>query len=309
MLNLPEIVDWRLYPDAPERSVAFSGAHPVEAKGRDDLMLTARALLEAAMSCPAADTRGWSLEREGVVYRCERMMNGGLAVRVIPRTAPTLDDLGVPKAYQGLLLDSKLKVAGGLVLISGLAGSGKSSTLAAVVTGRLRTLGGYALTYENPVEYRMQGFHGTGYCDQNSVDDGDYAYALSRSLRCFPARARSMLFIGEILDDATMVEVFKVMMNGHLVLTTSHGLGIIEAIQRLLSLAGAEDSKAQRALLSRSLRLVIHQDLDEKVHLTMRALVVSPAAEQLIAAGSLLNLKDEIARTEDRLFARRPHGH
>jgi len=255
------------------------------------------------MECPAASTRRWSMVFEDVNYRCETMPNGGVAVRVIPHIIPSLDELGIPGAYQQLLLEPKLRMLGGLVVVCGVAGSGKSTTLAAATHERLVQHGGYAITYENPLEFTMQGWHGEGYCDQNTVDDLDYAKALSGCLRCFPSKARSMLLVGEILDTMTMQEVSKIMMNGHLVLTSSHGRGIIESIQRLLALLrgqGAEDSKAQRAMLANSLRLVIHQQLD-KGRLSMTAMQVSQAAEQLIADGSLLNLKDEIARTEDRL--------
>lgn len=301
MALLPAIADWRIYPGSPEHSVFFGASGPLRVEGATLAM--ARALVQAAMDCPAAISRRWSMVFEGVNYRCETMPNGGVAVRVIPHVIPSLDELNIPVQYQKLLLEPRLQALGGLVVVCGMAGSGKSTTLAATTHARLLLNGGYALTYENPLEFSMQGWHGEGYCDQNTVDDLDYAKALSGCLRCFPSKARSMLLVGEILDTMAMREVTKVMMNGHLVLTSSHGRGIIESIQRLLALSGAEDSKPQREMLATSLRLVIHQKLD-KEHLSMTALQVTPSAEQLIAQGSLLNLKDEIARTEDRLLGR-----
>lgn len=301
-MALPPIADWRIYPSAPERSVYFRAEAVFPAMEQDGTLSMARVLAETALARPASQSlRRWAMEFDGINYRCERMPNGGLAVRVIPHDIPTLDDLNVPAPYQALLLNEQLKRIGGLVLVCGLAGSGKSTTVAATVSQRLKLHTTYALTYENPLEFTMQGRHGNGYCDQNTVDDLDYPSALAGSLRCFPSQVRSMLFVGEILDGSSMREIMKVMMNGHLVFTTAHGRGIIETLQRLMALAGAEDSKAQREIFATSLRLVIHQRL-EQGRLSMSALQVSPAAEQLIANGTLLNLKDEIGRTEDKLW-------
>lgn len=296
----PEITDWRINLHNPEKSVYFKDYYPAAVANENGTLHMAIKLADAITVRSVASKR-FDMEINGHWHRIEAMPNGVLAVRVIPDGVPSLEDLKIPTQYREILLGKSLAQRGGLIIFSGAGGSGKSTTAIATIIERLKLYGGYGLTYENPIEYRAQGFHGGGYLDQNSVSQDDMIDALTKSMRCLPVGGRALIFVGEILDSEIAHEVFRLMMNGHLVLTTSFGVGIIESIERICTLLDAENNKAAREILASNLRWVINQQLTPQHRVQMRALEITRAAEQLIAHGLLLNLKDEIARTEERL--------
>lgn len=300
MSLFPEITDWRINPANPTHSVFFKEFAPVAVSEGDGTLDKARELFRAIQSCGNGNGR-FDMELGGHWHRVEVLPNGVMAVRVIPDSVPSLEELKIPPQYRRVLLSEELTSRGGLVVIAGGAGSGKTTTAVSTIVGRLNAFGGYGLIYENPMEYRIQGFHGSGYLDQNPVTHEGMVEALTKSMRCLPVGGRALIYVGEILDPEIAMAVFHLMMNGHTVFTTSFGTGIIECVERLCTLLDAEDNKTAREMLATNLRWVFHQQLSPQRRVIMRALEITRAAEQLIAHGQLLNLKDEISRTEERL--------
>lgn len=299
-----DITDWRINCAEPSKSVAFPDQRP--AKQDPGLLDTANALAKAISaefeSRHTALTQ-FNIEVGGIRYRCQAMGDSRYALRAIPPEVPTFEKLQIPKAYQEMLLSEDLRQSGGLLLIGGLTGSGKSSTLAAMVDEWLKKHGGYCLSLEDPPEYYLQGFHGKGYCDQIDVPPGQYAVKLAEALRCFPAKERALLSIGEIRDRAAAEEIFRIALNGHLVATTIHASSPITAVQRLLSLIdapGEERQKDARLVLANTLKRVVYQQLGE-YGLQINILDIDRKAANIIQNGNISNLVDNLYQTQRRM--------
>lgn len=220
------------------------------------------------------------------------------AIRAMPMEIPSLEGLRMPTLIQRMLLHESL-CAGGLVLVAGATGQGKSTTCAATVVARLKTFGGFCLTIENPPEQPLHGRHGQGRCLQCPVPSSGFAVGLEQAMRAYPAKVMSMLLVGEVRDGRTATNLLQASVNGHLVLTTMHATNIIGAIQRLASLASAVDGIGEmeaRALLANSLRLVIHQRIEDGVLKpdTLWSGSDASAVAARIRAGSLEQLNNDI---------------
>ena len=157
------------------------------------------------------------------------------------------------------LVNECLKSRGGLYLVSGALGVGKTTTAAAIFNHILTKVGGVGWALENPPEYDLEGEYGdNGVAFQHEVENGNFAYSIRNMMRCYPAGAGSLMFVGEIRDSETAKEVFKALLNGTRVIFSFHAGSPIEAISRLIAMCGVEDSYASE-ILSESLRLLISQ--------------------------------------------------
>lgn len=191
-----------------------------------------------------------------------------LALRRIPNEVLPLKDLRMPPWWHKFLMQPVLKRSGGLVLVAGTVGSGKTTTIGSTIVSRLEELGGHARTVEDPVELPLQGAWGQGVCIQTPVsltDPNGWAVALKGLLRAYPACADggTMLYVGEVRDPEVAAELLRAAMNGHLVFTTIHASSVISAVARLSALAAALVGPANAAdMVAASLRLVIHQRLN-----------------------------------------------
>lgn len=173
------------------------------------------------------------------------------AVKILP-----LERLGLPQnLHDSLSTGEHIR---GLIFICGEMGSGKTSSAASLIKARLTSLGGTALTVEDPPEPLLHGEHGPGRCIQIPVSrkQGGYEEALIRALR---TRA-DMILVGEVRDTATAVQVVQASINGHLILCTGHSGSVAQGIERLAALAQPRLSNALQ-LLAQGLIAVIHQTL------------------------------------------------
>ena len=234
---------------------------------------------------------------DGSRWRVQKMREGRYALRRLRDTCPQLDTLGLPQWIKSMLLGAKMRETGGLIVICGLTGAGKTTTFSATVSARLNLHGGYCLTIEDPPEDLLEGSHGRGYCEQIDADGvGGYSAAIHAALRCFPAKDQSMLGYGEVRDAATAAELLRVAVDGHLVLVTMHSKSIPAGLQRLAALARAAGEDEANELLAASFQLAVHQRFDQGGTLVASALPRENKVSAHIKGGDFAALKEEVDR-------------
>lgn len=180
-------------------------------------------------------------------------MSGIAAVfRVIPENAPSLDELGLPPIFKRLL-----ELPNGLILVTGPTGSGKSTTLAAMVDYINQNDASHIITIENPIEFT----HKSKKCliSQRQVhrDTHDFAAALRASLREDP----DVILVGELRDLETIRLALTAAETGHLVMATLHTSSAPRTINRIIDVFPAGEKNMIRNMLSESLQAVIGQAL------------------------------------------------
>ena len=190
--------------------------------------------------------------------------------RRLPSYIPDIKEIGMPNNIVELLLHERLNT-GGLVIIAGETGQGKSTTAASTIAYRLRTHGSFCLTIEDPVELPLQGFYEEnefsdkrGVCFQTNVESDQIFEAIKSSLRCYPSVSNSILFLGETRDAAMASEVLKIAANGHLVITTMHGGDLMTSLKRFIDLATPPGSNGNetKSMFASVFRLLIHQRME-----------------------------------------------
>ena len=193
-----------------------------------------------------------------------------VALRIIPSLLPSLEQLGLPPAVAELAEESR-----GLVLVTGATGSGKSTTLAALVATINQTRALHILTIEDPIEF----LHGDrkAVVTQREVgfDTPSYASGLKSALRQDP----DIILLGELRDLETIETALVAAETGHLVLSTLHTLDAPETINRIVSVFQPHHQGQIRHQLARVLRAAVSQRLLPRADGTGRAL----AAEVLIS--------------------------
>jgi twitching motility protein PilT len=202
--------------------------------------------------------------------RLHSFLTGGvpaLAIRVLPQSIPTLSALGLPSDLHDLT-----SLPNGLVLLTGPAGSGKSTTAAALCQELIRQRSVMLLTLEDPVEYAFDTSHTNSVVRQRQVglDVPDFASGLRDALREDP----DVLFIGEMRDAESISLALTAAETGHLVFATLHSRGAASAIDRIVDAYPAGRQHQLRVQLSESLRAVIAQRLLPRAHGAGRALAV-----------------------------------
>ena len=152
---------------------------------------------------------------------------------------------------------------GGLILLCGSNGSGKSTTCAAVLKERLYKYGGYCITVEDPVEIPLEGQHGDGRCVQLEINPEEgFATKIREIMRAYPTGQNLMMLIGEIRDADTASQALRSAIDGRLVISTIHADNIKSAMKRLIVLASEKlTDEGAKDLLSNSFRIGIHQSL------------------------------------------------
>lgn len=192
-----------------------------------------------------------------VSFRVQRMDKDRWALRLVPHQPPAIETLGLKDEVIEPLIAPYHK--GGIILVVGLPGEGKTTTISSAVRTRLIQYGGYCLTIEDPPEYDLTGFHGNGYCEQVDAN-GRADEALFDALRCFPAKTKSLFFFGEVREGAEANHLLRIALSGHLVMTTIHGKDALSGIRRMIDLAGEIDPAA-RINFSQVFQLSVYQEI------------------------------------------------
>lgn len=221
----------------------------------------------------------------------------------------TLDDLPspMPNVIRDMLLSPAL-TPGGIVYITGQAGSGKSTTASATIVSRLRTIGGTCYTIEDPPEFPLNGWHGQGYCTQTWVDgkgSREWNDAFRGALRSQPSGTALMMYIGEVRDSPSALALLRAAASGFLVVATGFAHDIPSGIDNLLRLARIR--REGETTFSSLLRLIVHQRI-ERGSLRASALA-SPTAHSTVASkirhGLLPHLVNDIRQQANEQMAGR----
>ncbi len=219
----------------------------------------------------------------------------GVVMRHINTTIPKLEDLHLPPGLKDITMMPR-----GLVIIVGSTGSGKSTTLAAMIGHRNQNARDHIITVEDPIEYVHE--HGQCIITQREVgmDTLDWDAALKNTLR----QAPDVILIGEIRDQDTMHYAMSYAETGHLCLSTIHANNANQALDRILSFFSRERREQLLLDLSLNLRAIISQRLvprtDKKGRIpAVEIMLNSPLVSDLIMKGSLDELKDIMARSRD----------
>ncbi|MCG6871559.1 MAG: PilT/PilU family type 4a pilus ATPase [Gammaproteobacteria bacterium] len=210
-----------------------------------------------------------------------------IVVRYIKGEIPSVEDLNLP-----LVLKNLIELKRGLVLVVGATGSGKSTTLAAMIRHRNETMTGHILTIEDPIEFLHA--HKKSVVDQREVgiDTNSYANALKNAMR----QAPDVILIGEIRDLATMQHAITYAETGHLCLSTLHANNANQALDRILNFFPDTAHRQLLVDLSLNLRGVVSQrlvaGLGKKRVPAVEVLLQSPYISQLIQDGEIHKIKE-----------------
>lgn len=205
-------------------------------------------------------------------------------LRKMPVAIPEIDTLGIPKAIIEYITSKKI-LSGGLILIVGTPGNGKTTTCASLVSRRLNLFGGVCISIEDPAEMPLHGFHGKGLCIQREIDNENFfGPAIRDAMRAYPSQTGCMMQIGEIRDDEAATLALRSSIDGRVVISTMHASGVYEAVQRLISMAAKQMGKDEaRSLISSGLKAVVHQTIINGV------LCVKPLLTTSSVRGILVN--------------------
>lgn len=204
-----------------------------------------------------------------------------IVMRVIPFDIPTFESLGLPS-----ILATIASAERGMVLVTGVTGSGKSSTMAAMVNHINQTYSKHVVTLENPIEFLHRDLNCSVTQREIGVDVDDYRTGVRAALRQDP----DVVLIGDMRDAGTIDIALKAAETGHLVISTLHTPDAVTTVNRVISMFPSEEQEVARVRLSEALHAVVSQRLLHRADGHGRI----AAVEVLIATAGVRDLiKDE----------------
>jgi twitching motility protein PilU len=181
-----------------------------------------------------------------------QQLNVGMVIRTIPTEMPNFEKFGLPETLKEIVMTKR-----GLVLVVGATGSGKSTTLAAMIDHRNRSSAGHIITVEDPVEFVHQSQQSLITHRDVGIDTHTWHHALKNTLR----QAPDVILIGEIRDAETMEHAIAFAETGHLCLGTLHSNSANQTIDRIINFFSEERRKQLLMDLSSNLKAIISQRL------------------------------------------------
>lgn len=216
--------------------------------------------------------------------------SSAIALRTVPLQVPTLDKLGMPQIIKDLTKKTR-----GLILVTGPTGSGKSTTLAAMINEINSTRSTHIITLEDPIEYLHK--HKKSIVNQREIgyDTKSYANALRASLREDP----DIILIGEMRDLETISIALTAAETGHLVLSTLHTMGVSKSIDRIVDVFPPYQQQHIKIQLAAVLEGVIYQQLIPKADengrvAALEMMIATPAIKNLIREGKTYQIDSTI---------------
>jgi twitching motility protein PilT len=210
----------------------------------------------------------------------------GMVFRVVPTDPPGLEDLGLPEVLKKISLERK-----GLILVTGTTGSGKSTTMAAMVNNINTNRNCHVITIEDPIEFLHKDRKSIINQREVGSDTNSFAMALRAALRQDP----DVILVGEMRDRETIDIALTAAETGHLVLSTLHTLDAVETIMRVVSQYPPHQHLQVRLQLAGILKAIISQRLMPKAD----GQGVVPAAEVLVSTARIRECITDETRTEE----------
>jgi len=175
-----------------------------------------------------------------------------IVMRVIPDKIPNFEELGLPKA-----LEEIVDIRNGIVLVTGPTGSGKSSTLAAILDKMNEQKAFHILTIEDPIEFLHRHKKCTIHQRELHTDTPTFSLALRAALR----QAPKVILVGEMRDRETIEIALEASETGHLVMSTLHTIDASKTVERIVGVFPLSDQQAIRTRLGKSFRFIVSQRL------------------------------------------------
>jgi twitching motility protein PilT len=209
-----------------------------------------------------------------------------IVMRVIPFDVPTFETLRLPQALTQVAAAER-----GMILVTGVTGSGKSSTMAAIINYINQTQHKHILTLENPIEFLHRDVNCSVTQREIGTDTDDFRMGLRAALRQDP----DVVLIGEMRDAETIDTAMKAAETGHLLISTLHTPDAVTTISRIVSMFPPEEQEISRLRLAESLHAVVSQRLLPRADGHGRA----AALEILIATGTVRDFIKDPNRTPE----------
>ena len=201
----------------------------------------------------------------------------GAAFRTIPADVWTLEDIGAPPSFKEII-----NIPRGLILVTGPTGSGKSTTLAAMINHLNETVNGHILTIEDPIEF----LHTPRRCLINQREVHRDTHGFNQALRAALREDPDIILVGEMRDIETVRLALTAAETGHIVFATLHTSSAAKTIDRVIDVFPAGEKDMVRSMLSESLRAVIAQTLMKRIGggriAAWEIMIATPAIRNLI---------------------------
>jgi twitching motility protein PilT len=214
----------------------------------------------------------------------------GAVFRTIPSKVLSLDDLNAPKVFTEISNQPR-----GIVLVTGPTGSGKSTTLAAMVNYVNENHSSHILTVEDPIEF----VHEPRKCVINQREVGEHTHSFANALRAALREDPDVILVGELRDLETIRLALTAAETGHLVFGTLHTSSAAKTIDRIIDVFPAAEKEMVRSMLSESLKAVISQTLLKRKEGTGRVaaheiMIGTPAIRNLIRENKIAQMVSSI---------------
>src|SRR5271154_2982433 len=225
-----------------------------------------------------------------------QQLNVGMVIRTIPPEVPSLEKMGLPETFKEVVMTKR-----GMVLVVGATGSGKSTSLAAMIDHRNRSSAGHIITIEDPVEFIHQSQMSLVTHRDVGIDTQSWQQALKNTFRQSP----DVILIGEIRDAETMEHAITFAQTGHLCLSTLHSNSASQTLDRIINFFSEERRKQLLMDLSSNLKSIISQRLVRKEDgsgriAAIEILLNTPIVSDRLLKGEFHELKEIMGKSHEQ---------
>lgn len=216
--------------------------------------------------------------------------NDAIAIRVIALKIPTLNELNHPEVLKSIINKKR-----GLILVTGPTGSGKSTTLAAMINEINNTREEHIITLEDPIEY----LHNHNKCIINQREIGRDSKSYNKALKAVLREDPDVILVGEMRDLETISIAITAAETGHLVFSTLHTIGAAKTIERIIDVFPPHQQQQIKIQLASVLKAVVSQQLVETIDgngrvPSMEIMVTTPGIQNLIREGKTQQIESAV---------------